>query len=104
MPALYDGRLFGHGLNYGGYRNPLVDAAIDRALAAPSVERAEIAWREAAREAMADVAAVPLIEERISQMLSSRVRHCVWSVLADGCNLTAIWLAPGAPARTARRP
>jgi hypothetical protein len=80
----------------------VVNAAMDRALTATSLESAEAAWTEAAEQILRDVAIVPLIEKKVANMLSARLRNCVWSVLGDHCNYAAVWLAD-APARRPER-
>lgn len=64
----HNGRVFlqpllqsGSPANLGGYRNPEVDALIDRALAAADGESADAAWRKAERAALADAPIVPLL-------------------------------------------
>jgi ABC-type transport system substrate-binding protein len=95
---LFDGRHVGQNSpNYGGYQNPEVDAAIDRALAAPSAELAEAAWSDAARRVMDDVAIVPLAEYKLAYGRSRRVRNCTWPFVSLNCELTKVWLANAAP-------
>jgi peptide/nickel transport system substrate-binding protein len=97
IQPLFDGRHFGQNtMNYGGYQNHEVDAAIDRAIAAPSAERAEQAWSEAARRVMDDVALVPLIEDKAAFARSRRVRNCTWAVFGLNCDLASVWLAGAA--------
>jgi ABC-type transport system substrate-binding protein len=96
--AYFDGRYFGQNNgNYGGYQNREVNAAIDRATAAPSIELAEQAWSDAARQLMNDVALVPLVEQKIPYARSLRVRGCTWAAIGMNCDLTALWLANAAP-------
>jgi ABC-type transport system substrate-binding protein len=102
---LFDGRQVGHlTQNYGLYASAEVNAAIDRALAAPDSELAETGWAQAVARVMEDVAIVPVIERKTGVMLSSRVRNCVWSVLGQQCLLTALWLADAAPGMAENRP
>ena len=102
---LFDGRQVGHlTQNYGLYDSAEVNAAIDRALAAPDSELAESGWAQAVARVMEDVAIVPVIERKTGVMLSSRVRNCVWSVLGQQCLLTALWLADTAPDMAENRP
>lgn len=93
ISPLFDGRQLGHmSKNYGLYNNPKTDAAIDRALSAPTVEQANAAWFDAATQVMDDVAIVPLIEKHSAWMSSSRVRNCRWSEAGSQCELNALWL------------
>jgi ABC-type transport system substrate-binding protein len=95
---LFDGRNFGlNTTNWGGYQNQEVDAAIDRATTAPSVELAEQAWNDAAQQLMNDVALIPLTEFKMPYARSRRVRGCTWSVFGMNCDTTALWLADAAP-------
>jgi peptide/nickel transport system substrate-binding protein len=98
IPPLFDGRQLGQNTqNYGRYQSSGVDTAIDRAAVAPSAELAEQAWRVAARLLLADVALVPLTEQKLPYAQSRRVRNCRWSVLGLNCDLTSVWLADAAP-------
>ena len=102
---LFDGRRVGSlSQNFGGYDNPLANAAIDRALTAASLEAAESAWADAAGQVMSDIAIIPLIERKSGHMLGSRVRHCSWSILGDQCDLTQVWLADAPPAAPLAQP
>jgi ABC-type transport system substrate-binding protein len=102
---LFDGRQLGDlSKNYGLYRSAAVNGAIDRALDAPTAELAEVAWADAVAHVTDDVAIVPLLELKSAWMHSSRLQHCIWSVLGQQCILTAVWLADAAPARAGERP
>ena len=91
---LFDGRQLGNlSQNYGKYDNPVTNAAIDRALTAATPEQAEAAWADASRQVMADVGIVPLLQVKTTYMRSSRLRHCLWSVMGTQCDLTSVWLA-----------
>jgi peptide/nickel transport system substrate-binding protein len=97
IAPLFDGRHLGLStLNFGGYQSQEVNAAIDRATAAPSAELAEQAWSDAARQLMNDVALVPLVESKNVLARSRRVRGCTWDVTGLNCDLTALWLADAA--------
>ena len=65
--------------------------------AAPGNDLAEAGWAQAVAHVMEDVAIVPVIERKTDVMRSSRVRNCIWSVLGQQCQLTAVWLADAAP-------
>ena len=94
IAPLFDGRYFGQNTsNYGGYQNREVDATIDRANTARSVELAEQAWNDAAQQVMNDVAIIPVAEYKTPYARSRRVRGCTWSVLGLDCDPTALWLA-----------
>jgi ABC-type transport system substrate-binding protein len=101
FPTLFDGRNLGSSTsNYGGFQNPAVDRAIDRASAAPTVDAAALGWQAVARLLMDEVASIPLVVKKVAYMHSSRVRNCTWSVVGTNCDLTALWLADA----TARPP
>jgi ABC-type transport system substrate-binding protein len=104
VPLMYDGRLLGaNSPNYGGFRNAAVDAAIDRAIAAPTLDRAEAEWRAVAGLVMEDLGVVPLAETKTAFARARRVRNCTWSVIGLNCDLNAVWLAD-APAPRAKTP
>jgi ABC-type transport system substrate-binding protein len=94
LPPLFDSLNFGqNGANYGGYRNPAVDALMHRAVTLPDVAQAEQSWFDAAQRLMDDAALVPLVEAQMAYARSRRVRGCSWAVLGLNCNLSALWLA-----------
>jgi ABC-type transport system substrate-binding protein len=104
IEPLFDSRHFGQNtVNYGGYSNPEVDALIDRATTAVSIELAERAWSEAAQRVMEDVAIVPLVENKMPLAKSRRVRNCAWSAPSSNCDFTSVWLADTAPAKRSSR-
>lgn len=90
--TFFDGRQFGSGgvADYGGYDNPDVNAAIDRAISAPSLEVASAEWERAAATIMSDVAVVPLIESKDARMRGARVRNCASIGI---CDWSSVWLA-----------
>ncbi|MBW4722048.1 ABC transporter substrate-binding protein [Saccharothrix obliqua] len=47
--------------NYGGYRNPRLDALVERALGAVSLPRAALLWHQANIMAMTDLPVIPLV-------------------------------------------
>jgi peptide/nickel transport system substrate-binding protein len=103
--SLFDGRQVGTiSQNYGMYDNARVNAAIDRANAAPRLKEAEAAWFDATTQVMQDLAIVPLIEKKTSWMRSTRTRNCIWNVMGSQCDLTTLWLADAAPAKPAPLP
>jgi ABC-type transport system substrate-binding protein len=100
IQPLFDGRFFGKAIiNYGGYRNPDVDALIDRAMTAGSSASAEQIWKEAARLLTEDVAVVPLLEVKSAFARSRRLRNCTWGVPSSNCDITSVWLADAAQKR-----
>jgi peptide/nickel transport system substrate-binding protein len=102
---LFDGRQVGTiSQNYGRYDSPRVNAAIDRANAAPKLAAAEAAWFDATTQVMQDLAIVPVIERKTSWMRSSRVRNCTWTIVGSQCDLTTVWLADAARTRPEPRP
>jgi peptide/nickel transport system substrate-binding protein len=102
---LFDGRQLGTiTQNVGQYDSPFVNAAIDRANAAPELDQAEAAWFDATTRIMQDLAIVPLIEKKTSWMRSSRVRNCTWTIMGSQCDLTTVWLADAAAARSGDQP
>jgi ABC-type transport system substrate-binding protein len=93
IQPLFDGRSFGHvSMDYGGYNSLAVNAAIDRALAAPRVEDSEKAWAEAASQIMKDMAIIPLYENKQVRYHSGRVRNCLLSMWSLNCDMTGVWL------------
>jgi len=99
VPTMYDGRKLGsNSPNYGGFQSAAVDSAIDRAIAAPSLARAEAEWRVVNGLVTDDLGVVPLAEAKIPYARSRRVRNCTWSVIGLNCDLNAVWLADTRPA------
>ncbi len=104
IQALFDGRTYGpNSTNYGDYNSPVVNRAIDAALAAPSADSAMTAWRTAAQQVMKDAGMVPLIEGKEPLYHADRVRNCVFSLTSFNCDFTVLWLN-GAGPRTASNP
>jgi peptide/nickel transport system substrate-binding protein len=97
IQPLFDGRTFGTAsMDYGGYNNPRVNAAIDRALAAPRYEDSEKFWAEAAGQVMTDVAIIPLYETKMVRYHSARVRNCLINMWSLNCDATGLWLKDAA--------
>lgn len=91
---LLDGRGYGPGsVNYGGYRNPRVEALVDEALQATAPERAADSWARADRLAMADAPWVPLLTGASALYRGERVRGWVFSPLLKNGDPTNVWLA-----------
>jgi peptide/nickel transport system substrate-binding protein len=102
---LFDGRQVGTiSQNYGMYDNAQVNAAIDRATSAATLEEAEAAWFDATTRVMQDLAIVPLIEKKTAWMRSSRLRNCIWTSVGSQCDLTTAWLADAVPAESGHTP
>jgi len=94
VPPMYDGRALGsNSPNYGGFSNAAVDAALDRAITAPTLARAEEEWRAVVGLVTGDLGVVPLAEAKIPFSRSRRIRNCSWSVLGLNCDLNSVWLA-----------
>jgi len=94
VPPMYDGRSLGaNSPNYGGFRSAAVDSALDRAITAPTLARAEEEWRAVAGLVMDDLGVVPLAEAKSPYSRSRRVRNCSWSVMGLNCDLNSVWLA-----------
>jgi peptide/nickel transport system substrate-binding protein len=94
IDVLYNGRNIRPGAsNYGGYDNPVVNAAIERALTAATQEESERAWQEAATTVTEDVGVVPLFQTKTVRYKSSRVKNCLMSLWSLNCDFTMVWLA-----------
>ncbi|MEU6034290.1 ABC transporter substrate-binding protein [Actinomadura sp. NPDC047616] len=94
VQPLFDGRGYGpNSSNYGGYRNPEVDALIDAALTAPDAARAAGFWQRADDLIMQDAAIVPLLNRAHTIYRSARVRGAVFLPTAAGYDYTRLWLA-----------
>jgi ABC-type transport system substrate-binding protein len=104
ISPLFDGRQFGqNSWNCGGYSNPEVEAAIDRATTAGNIKLAKQAWSEAARRAMEDVALIPLIENKHAYAHSRRLHNCTWAPEGPNCDITSVWLAKAMPTKRSSR-
>ncbi|MFC4908792.1 ABC transporter substrate-binding protein [Actinomadura gamaensis] len=91
---LLSGRSLGPGsTNYGGYRNPRVDALIDQALTAPDESRSADLWRRADQVVTQDAAILPLLDRKYTIFTSSRVRNALFLPTAAGDDYTRIYLA-----------
>jgi ABC-type transport system substrate-binding protein len=94
IDVLYNGKNIRPGSsNYGGYDNPEVNAAIERALTAATQEESEQAWKEAATAVTEDVGVVPLFQTKTVRYKSSRVKNCLMSLWSLNCDFTMVWLA-----------
>ena len=80
-------------MDYGGYNSAVVNAHIDRALSAATVQKTAEAWGAAAAGVMDDAAIVPLIESKSHFYRSARTRNCAVGVFGLNCDLNAIWLS-----------
>jgi peptide/nickel transport system substrate-binding protein len=73
ISAMYDSRLAGGALDYGGYHTPRLDSLLARARSAPDGEPAREAWLAVQRELAADMPAVWVYHSRGVQGLSRRL-------------------------------
>lgn len=84
--------------NYGGYRNPEVDALIEQALVADEQsEAAQAVWRKAEQVAMADAPIVPILWQipAAPELRGARVRGtAMLPALGYSLDLAALWLDP----------
>jgi peptide/nickel transport system substrate-binding protein len=69
------------------YRNPALNAAVNRAFAA---QDPQADWTEANKIATADLAWFPLIERVKSVPTSDRVTNWTWQSLGNGADITNI--------------
>jgi ABC-type dipeptide transport system, periplasmic component len=76
---LFDGRTYGpNSADYGDYNNPVVNALIDKALQAKSVDDAAKIWAQADRRIMQDAAIVPFMNQKYPIFHSSRVKNALY--------------------------
>jgi peptide/nickel transport system substrate-binding protein len=93
IQPLFDGRNFGPNTNnYGDYDNPLVNAAIDSALAALTPEAAVKGWEKAATIIMEDAGDIPLVQNKLPIYHSSRLQNCIYLLLGSDCDMSNVWL------------
>jgi peptide/nickel transport system substrate-binding protein len=105
IQPLFDGRSFGPNTNnYGDYDNPVVNAAIDSALAALTPEAAAAAWQKAATTVMEDAGNIPLAQNKMPIYHSDRLQNCIYLLLGSDCDMSVVWLrgAKGARPQLAR--
>ena len=74
ISAMYDSRLAGGALDYGGYHTPRLDSLLERARVAPDGAVASDAWRAVQRELASQVPAVWVYHSRGVQGLSRRLQ------------------------------
>jgi ABC-type transport system substrate-binding protein len=92
VPIL-DGRTFAPGsVNYGDFNDPKVNALIDRALSTPDATNAAAIWHQADVEAMRNAALVPIREDKVALLHSSRVQNFQFLPLAEQGDVTNLWL------------
>ncbi len=93
IEPLFDGRTYGANTqDWGDYNSPTVNADIDRALSATSTSQATAAWQAAARQVMADAAAVPVGAQKTAVYHSSRTHNCIFNFFTQNCDVTQVWL------------
>jgi peptide/nickel transport system substrate-binding protein len=85
----------GHAYNFSNYANPAVDAAIDRALAAPDPESANAAWKEVQRLVYADQPYTFLYWMDRLVPVRLRFRDVGTDVLSLLSHLERWWVFPG---------
>lgn len=73
LAAMYDSRLAGGALDYGGFHGDTLDALLHRAREAPGAAAARDAWHEVQRRLAADVPAVWLYHSRGVQGIARRL-------------------------------
>jgi peptide/nickel transport system substrate-binding protein len=91
---LFDGRsLAPESSNFGDYNNPAVNALIDQALSASSVDAASALWHQADQKVMEDAAFVPLTNPRQANYHNSkRVHNFIYTDAFQNGDPTNIWL------------
>jgi peptide/nickel transport system substrate-binding protein len=95
IEPLFDGRNYGpNSVDYGDYNNPVVNALIDKALAAPDQSTAATYWHQADMQIMKDAAIVPLQTQKTALYRSSRVQNAIFLPFSQAYDLTQIWLSP----------
>ncbi|MGH9107499.1 MAG: ABC transporter substrate-binding protein [Acidimicrobiales bacterium] len=93
IEPLFDGRTYGpNTTDFGDYNSPVVNKAIDHALAAKSTAQATKYWQDAARQVMKDAAVVPMGAQKTAVMHSSRVQNCDFYFPTENCDVTNVWL------------
>ncbi len=83
--------------NYGCYSSPITDGLIKQALKAPSTAAAAPLWAQAGQQVMKDAAIVPFMTQDVVLFAGSRVHGLIYNPLAEGYNLTQLWLSPTTP-------
>jgi ABC-type transport system substrate-binding protein len=102
ISAMYDSRLAGGALDYGGYHTPHLDSLLARARAAPDGAPARDAWLAVQRELAAQLPAVWVYHSRGVQGLSRRL-HGVRMDLRGELVTLHDWSAEPSGARVASR-
>jgi peptide/nickel transport system substrate-binding protein len=83
--------------NPGGYDSPAVARLVDQAQADPNPDRRAGLWGQADRQAMADAAVIPLVNERRAFFWSYRVQNWTYSPWVAGPDYANLWLDPYTP-------
>jgi len=94
IEPLFDGRTYGANTqDWGDYNSQAVNSDIDRALSASSTSDATKAWQAAAKQVMADAAAVPVGSQKTAIYHSTRTHNCVFNFFTQNCDITNVWLS-----------
>ncbi|HUY21086.1 MAG TPA: ABC transporter substrate-binding protein [Acidimicrobiales bacterium] len=93
ISPLFDGRTYGPNTqDYGDYNSSVVNADIDKALAATSTATAKTYWEDAAKQVMKDAAVVPLGAQKTATYHSTRVHGCDFYFVNQNCDIANVWL------------
>jgi peptide/nickel transport system substrate-binding protein len=102
ISAMYDSRLAGGALDYGGYHTPRLDSLLERARVAPNGAAARVAWLAVQRELANEAPAVWVYHSRGVQGLSRRL-HGVRMDLRGELVTLHDWSAEGSGSEVASR-
>ena len=93
LPPIFDGRTLGpNSVDYPGYNSPIVNALIDKALAAPTQAQAATYWHQADVQVMKDAPFIPFKTESTPLYHSSQAHNALFMPLAQQYDPTQIWL------------
>jgi ABC-type transport system substrate-binding protein len=93
IQPLFDGRTYGpDSTDFGDYNSPVVNADIDKALAATTADQAGKYWHDADLQIMKDAAVVPVLDQKLYFMRSSRVQNYIVSPFTGNGDITNVWL------------
>ena len=99
LAAMYDGRMRGSALDYGGFHTPGLDSMFAAVRRADNRGAVESAWAEIQRELMDEVPAVWVYHARGVQGISSRLEGVTMDLRGEMATLTQWYLAPGGASR-----
>jgi peptide/nickel transport system substrate-binding protein len=102
LAGMYDSRLAGGALDYGGFHSAALDALFDRARAAPDAEAMHAAWVDVQRALSRDLPAVWLYHSRGVQGVSRRLRNVSMDLRGELATVHD-WTTAPEPATVARR-